>query len=343
MKIITFGELLMRLTPPQNQRFAQANSYTINYGGAEANAAITLAQLGHDVEFVSALPSNEIGRSALREMTKWGINTTHVQFNGQKMGLYFMEQGVSVRGGNIVYDREGSSFCNINDTTFDWDSILDKAEWFHWTGITPALSAGAAKACLKAIKVANKKGIKVSCDLNYRSKLWNYGADPKDVMPELIANSNIVLANEDDVSEYLGLTARSGDAEIVEGFGERNYKFVSEAIVKAYPKVDQVITTLRQTINATHNLWSGVSYDGQKFLKGRDFDINNIVDRVGGGDSFMGAFIHGISKFEHTQEALDFALAASSLKLTISGDYNIVSETEIMNFLNHEGVGRISR
>lgn len=343
MKIVTFGELLMRLSPPRHQRFAQMDNLTVNYGGAEANTAIMLAQLGHEVEFVSMLPDTDIGKSALREVSKWGVKTSHVKSIGQKMGLYFMEEGVSVRGGNIIYDRKGSSFCDVDATTFDWDKILDGADWFHWTGITPGVSVGAAIACAEAVKAANDKGITVSCDLNYRSKLWKYGVDPKEIMPELISGCHVVLANEEDVSKYLGLTPKADQYQSKHVFGDRSYEFVSKSIIDIYPQVYQVISTLRQTINASQNLWSGVVYDGEKFIEGPTFEIGNIVDRVGGGDSFMGAYIHGIFRFNDEEKALAFALAASSLKLTVRGDYNIASEAEILNFLNHEGVGRINR
>lgn len=343
MKIVTFGELLMRLSPPGFQKLAKARSYEVHCGGAEANLSIALAQYGHDVKFVSALPDTDIGKSLMREVYQWRVNTDHVHFNGHKMGLYFMEQGVSIRGGDIIYDRAGSSFSQIDASTFDWESILDGADWFHWTGITPGLSQGAALACAEAIKVANKKGITVSCDLNYRSKLWKYNVNPKDIMPELIAGCHVVLANEQDVSSYLGIEAKEEDASFIEGFGWRNYEFVSKAIVEQFPNVKYVISTLRQTLNATHNKWSAVLYDTDNFIRGATFEIDDIVDRVGGGDSFMGAYIHGTSRFETHAEVLDFALAASSLKITIPGDYNITSEKEVLNFLHSKGVGRLSR
>ncbi|TRX59521.1 sugar kinase [Fulvivirga sp. M361] len=343
MKIITFGELLMRLTPPGYGRFEQTSSYQVNYGGAEANTSITLAQFGHDVDFVSVLPDTDIGKGALREMKKWGVNTSHIQRHGQKMGLYFMEKGVSIRGGNVIYDRERSSFSDINADTFAWDEILSDADWFHWTGITPGLSAGAAEACKKAIEVAHKHNVTVSCDLNYRRKLWNYGVAPLEVMPELIGGCDIVLANEHDVANYLGIVPGKEDYKRLDRFEERSYAFVSKMLMDKFPQVGKVISTLRQTISATHNLWSGVVYDGSDFTYGPVFDINNIVDRIGGGDSFMGAFIHGASRFEEDKKALEFALAASSLKLTIPGDYNILSEKEVMNFLSQNGKGEMNR
>lgn len=343
MKIITFGELLMRLSPPGYGRFAQAESYAAHYGGAEANTAITLAQLGHDVDFVSVLPDTDIGKGALREIRKWGVNTSHVLQQGHKMGLYFMEKGVSIRGGNVIYDREGSSFCSIDASTFSWDDIFRNADWFHWTGITPGLSAGAASACRSAIEAANRRGVRISCDLNYRSKLWNYGVAPEDVMPGLIAGCDVVLANELDVAKYLGVVPDKKDYELHECFGERSYAFISKTLAERFPKISKVISTLRQTLSATHNLWSGVVYNGTRFIHGPVFDINNIVDRVGGGDSFIGALIHGLSRYTEDEKALEFALAASSLKLTIPGDYNILSENEIINFMNKENVGRLSR
>lgn len=343
MRIVTFGELLMRLSPPGYGRFAQAENYAVHYGGAEANTAITLAQLGHDVDFVSAIPDTDIGKGALREIKKWGVHTSHVLQKGQKMGLYFMEKGVSIRGGNVIYDREGSSFYEIDASTFSWDKIFQDADWFHWTGITPGLSAGAAASCLKAIEAAKQRGVKVSCDLNYRSKLWNYGVDPRQVMPRLIAGCDIVLANELDVAQYLGVVPAKKDYELHERFGERSYTFISKALAERFPGVSKIVSTLRQTLSATHNLWSAVIYDGTEFIHGPTFEINNIVDRVGGGDSFIGALIHGLLRSDADDKALEFALAASSLKLTIPGDYNILSEKEITSFLDKKNVGRLSR
>ena len=343
MKIVTFGELLMRLTPPGNFRFAQADTYRVVYGGAEANTAISLSQMGHKLHYVTQLPDTMIGRTAIREVMKWGVNVDNVKFSGEKMGIYFLERGISVRGGQIIYDRKNSSFSEVDENSFDWESILDGADWFHWTGITPALSEGTARACFKAITVAHKMGIPISCDLNYRGMLWKYGADPKDVMPELISMSTVVLANEKDVANYLGIEPTEDDYQEVEGFGKRCHEFVSKALVERFPNIKTVVTTLRQTINATHNRWSGVVYHEGNFITGKVYDLNSIVERIGGGDSFMGAYLHGVLEYKDQQMALDFGLAASSLKLTVPGDYNIATEQEINHFMNSKSVGRINR
>lgn len=343
MKIVTFGELLMRLTPPGNFRFAQADTYRVVYGGAEANTAISLSQMGHDVHYVSQLPDTMIGKTALREVSKWGVNVESVKFSGEKMGIYFLERGVSVRGGQIIYDRKNSSFSQIDENSFDWDELLDGADWFHWTGITPAVSAGAARACLAAVKAAHKRGVPISCDLNYRSMLWQYGQSPREIMPELISMSTVVLANEHDVANYLGIEPSDYDYEEVEGFGKRCYEFVSKALVSQFPTIKTVVTTLRQTINATHNRWSGIVYHDGRFVRGKVYNLDSIVERIGGGDSFMGAYLHGVLQYRDQQKALDFGLAGSSLKLTVPGDYNIASEQEVLAFMNSKSVGRINR
>ncbi|AZQ62757.1 sugar kinase [Flammeovirga pectinis] len=343
MKIVTFGELLFRFSPVGNQRFSQASSYEATVGGAEANIAMSLAQYGDNVEYVTVVPNDELGLSAVREVKKWGVNIDPILYQGNKMGFYFLEKGGSLRGGSVIYDRAGSSFTEIDANTFDWDELLKDADWFHWSGITPALSQGAAEASLAAIQAANRKGIPVSCDLNYRSKLWKYGVDPKEVMPELIKGTSIVLANEEDVAMYLGIKPSESDYEHIEGFDKRCYKFISEALVEQFPNIDCVVTTLRQTINASHNRWSGVTYNGCEFIQGDVHEIPSIVDRVGGGDSFMAAYIHGKTNFNDDQKTLDFALAASAYKLSIPGDYNIATEQEVFQIMDKSSIKKINR
>ncbi len=342
-KVVTFGELLMRLSPPKYQKLSVATSFDIHYGGAEANAAISLAQLGNSVSFVSVLPDNDIGRAAIREVRGWGVDVENCQIKGDRMGSYYMEHGVSIRGANIIYDRAHSSLSHLDEITFDCEFILNDADWALWTGITPSLSLGAAKACKRAIEVANKKDIKVSCDLNYRSKLWKYGLEPKEVMPDLIAGCSVILANEEDTSVYLGITPSEIDYEEIEGFGKRSIAFTSTQLFAKFPNLDLVISTLRETISASSNRWSAICYNGYEYTRGITFEINNIVDRVGGGDSFFGAFLHGYQKFTILKEALDFSVAASALKLTIDGDYNITSEGKVFQLLEGNKTGRISR
>ncbi|HAA24468.1 MAG TPA: 2-dehydro-3-deoxygluconokinase [Cytophagales bacterium] len=343
MKIVTFGELLLRFCPPGHLRFSQAGSYEVSVGGAEANVAMSLAQFGDQVSYVSAIPNNDLGFTALREVNKWGVNTDHVKVGGDKMGLYFLEKGASLRGGNIIYDRAGSAFSEVNADTYNWEEILEGADWFHWTGITPAVSAGAAEATARAIKIARERKIPVSCDLNYRSKLWKYGLEPKEVMPGLIQNTNIVLANEEDVAKYLGIVPQESNYEELEGFGKRSYSFISRMVHARFPHMHSVITTLRQTINASHNRWSGVVYNGTEFFHGQVHDISAIVDRVGGGDAFMAAFIHAKLKYRDLEKALNFGLAAAALKLSIPGDYNVVTEAEVDQLVGKQGVSMLSR
>lgn len=343
MRIITFGELLYRFSPPSRLRFGQSNQFETFVGGAEANTSISLAQFGNTVEYVTAVPNNELGQYALRELRGWGVDTSRCKLQGERMGLYFVENGTSLRGGKLIYDRAHSSFSQIDASTFDWDEILEGADLFHWSGITPALSVGAADATRKALETAKKLGIPVSCDLNYRSKLWKYGTDAKDVMPELMSYCHYVLANEKDVESYLGISPSEADYEVIEGFDERAYKFISTELIKAFPEMKMVISTLRQTINASANRWASAIYDGSGYKHSNAIEINNIFDRVGGGDSFMAAFLHGLLNFNDHQKMLDFATTASAIKLSIKGDYNILSEDEVLDSMSASITGQINR
>lgn len=341
-RVVTFGEIMLRLSTPGFLRFSQAASYDANFGGGEANVAVSLANYGIESRFVTRLPNNDLGRACRMELEKYGVDTSKITHGGERLGIYFLETGAVARPSKVVYDRAHSSFATVSSGLFDWDEIFRDADWFHWTGITPAVSEGAADACLEAIKTANKKGITVSCDLNYRKNLWKYGKKANEVMPELVSGCDVVLGNEEDAEMVLGIKPEGVD--ITGGQVEAEaYRSVSEQIMKQYPRVKKVITTLRGSISASHNSWSGVLYDGKNLYTAPTYQITHIVDRVGGGDSFMGGLIYGLLTYNDDEKALRFATAASCLKHTIHGDFNQVTVEEVEKLMSGDASGRVSR
>ena len=343
-KVVTFGEIMLRLTPPGMRRFSQANSFDVVYGGGESNVAVSLANYGIPVDFVTRLPQNDIGECALMEMRKRGVNTDHIVRGGERLGIYFLEIGAVSRGSKVVYDRAHSSMSTIEKGMIDWESVLDGAGWFHWTGITPAISQGAADACLEAIQTANRMGVTVSTDLNYRKKLWKYGKEPGEVMPELVAGCDVILGNEEDAEKHFGLHPEGVDVTQGGSVEAEAYLSVLKQLKDMFPRAKKVITTLRGSISASHNTWSGVLYDGETLFKAPGYDITHIVDRVGGGDSFMGGLIYGLLKYpDDDQNALNFAVAASCLKHTIYGDANLVTVEEVEKLMKGDASGRVSR
>lgn len=343
-KIVTFGEIMLRLTPPANRRFSQASSFDVIYGGGESNVAVSLANYGLPVNFVSRLPKNDLGECALMELRKRGVETKNILRGGERLGIYFLEIGAVSRGSKVVYDRAHSSMSTIEKGMVDWESVLADAQWFHWTGITPALSQGAADACLEAIQVANKMGVTVSTDLNYRKKLWKYGKAPGDIMPALVEGCDIILGNEEDAEKHFGLHPEGVDVTAGHSVDAKSYLSVLKQLMEMFPRAKKVITTLRGSISASHNTWSGVLYDGEKLYEAPTYDITHIVDRVGGGDSFMGGLIYGLINYPNDdQKALNFAVAASCLKHTIYGDANLVTVDEVEKLMGGDASGRVSR
>jgi len=341
-RVVTFGEIMLRLSTPGFLRFSQATSYDANFGGGEANVAVSLANYGIASCFVTRLPDNDLGKACRMELEKYEVDTSKITHGGERLGIYFLETGAVARPSKVIYDRAHSSFATVGSGLFDWDEIFRDANWFHWTGITPAISQGAADACLEAIKTANKKGITVSCDLNYRKNLWKYGKKANEVMPELVSGCDIVLGNEEDAGMVLGIKPEGVD--ITGGHVEAEaYRSVSEQIMKQYPRVKKVITTLRGSISASHNSWSGVLYDGKNLYTAPTYQITHIVDRVGGGDSFMGGLIYGLLTYNDDEKALRFATAASCLKHTIHGDFNQVTVEEVEKLMGGDASGRVSR
>jgi len=341
--VVTFGEVMLRLATPGNLRFDQCDSLSSTFGGGEANVAVSLANYGVPVSFVSRLPDNDIAESCIRELKGLGVDTSQILRGGERMGIYFLETGAVSRASKVIYDRLHSALSEVSPGMLDWDRIFDKASWFHWTGITPAVSESAAATCQEGIEAANRKGIIVSTDLNYRKNLWKYGKSAREVMPGLVAGCDVVLGNEEDAA--MALDIHPDGVDVTKGAVDAEaYLSVSQKIMEQFPRCNKVITTLRGSISANHNTWSGVLYDGSRLYKAPEYNLTHIVDRVGGGDSFMGGLIYGLLTYkEDVQSALNFAVAASSLKHTIYGDYNRVRVTEVEKLMGGDASGRVSR
>ena len=344
-KVVTFGEIMLRLSPPGFLRFSQTNSFDVVYGGGESNVAISLANYGVPVEFVTRLPKTDIGECALMEMRKRGVGTSHITYGGDRLGIYFLETGAVSRGSKVVYDRTNSAMAEIESGMIDWDQVFDGASWFHWTGITPAISKSAADVCLEAVKIASERGITISTDLNYRSKLWQYGGNREAIMTELTSYCDIILGNEEDAEMQFGIKPEGLDIN-TQGNEVKAEAFLSvcKQMMKKFPRAKKVIITLRGSISASHNSWTGVLYDGEKMYETIQYQITDIVDRVGAGDSFVGGLIYGLLNYPNEdQKALDFAVAASCLKHTIKGDANLVTVEEIEKLMNGDTSGRVNR
>jgi 2-dehydro-3-deoxygluconokinase len=342
-KVLTFGEIMLRLSTPGFERFSQARQLDVKFGGGESNVAVSLANFGIPVEFVTRLPNNDIGRACLMELRRHGVNVDHVAIGGERMGIYFLETGSVARASQVIYDRAHSSMAAIQPGMIDWKNVFEGADWFHWTGITPALSESTAQTCLEAIQMANKLGLTVSTDLNFRKNLWKYGKSASQVMPDLVAGCDLILGNEEDAEKVFGI--RPETADITHKYPEAGaYESVCRQLMSRFPKARKVIITLRGSINANHNTWSGVLWDGKSLLQAPEYDIPHIVDRVGGGDSFMAGLIYGLLSWPgEDQKALDFAAAASCLKHTIPGDFNLVSVEEVEQLMQGDASGRVRR
>ena len=343
-KVVTFGEIMLRLAPPGFLRFSQTNTFNAIYGGGESNVAVSLANYDIPVEFVTRVPGNDIGKCAVMEMRKRGVSVNHVCYGGDRLGIYFLETGAVARGSKVVYDRAFSSMSTIEKGMIDWEEVFKEAQWFHWTGITPAISQGAADVCLEAVQAANELGVTVSTDLNYRKKLWNYGKEPGEIMPDLVAGCDIILGNEEDAEKHFGIHPDEVDVTKGDTMDAQAYRSVCTQLMERFPRAKKVITTLRGSINASHNTWSGVLYNGTDFLEAPTYEITHIVDRVGGGDSFMGGLIYGLIHYpDDDQKALNYAVAASCLKHTIYGDANQVTIDEVEKLMGGDASGRVAR
>lgn len=336
---------MLRLSTPGYLRFSQSRQFDATFGGGEANVAVSLANFGIGAEFVTRLPDNDIARSCVMALRSYGVGTSNIVYGGDRLGIYFLETGAVARPSKVVYDRAGSSIATIEPGMIDWDKVFDGADWFHWTGITPAISEGAAKVCLEAIKAAGRKGITVSCDLNYRKNLWKYGKKASEVMPEMVEGCDVILGNEEDAEKVFGIRPEGFDVTATEGVVDQSkFQSVCQQLQARFPRAKKVIITLRGSINANHNTWGGVLWDGSRLFCSKRYDITHIVDRVGGGDSFMGGLIYGLLTYrDDDQRALDFAVAASCLKHTIFGDFNQVSVREVETLMAGDASGRVSR
>ena len=338
-KVVTFGEIMLRLQPPGYQRFLQATSFDVVYGGGEANVAISLAQYGVDVKFVTKLPENPIGNACLNEVRKWGVDTSCIARGGERLGIYFCEKGASQRASNVVYDRAHSSISTAAMEDFDWDKIFEGVDWFHFTGITPALGDNIAAITLAACKAAKERGITISCDLNYRKKLWSKDK-AREVMTELCKYVDVLIANEEDASDVFGIKAEN--TNITGGqISHEGYKSVCNQLVDKFG-FKYVAITLRESISASVNGWCAMLYDTKDYYFGNKYTIN-IVDRVGGGDSFGAGLIYSLVNGKDAQTAIKFATAASCLKHTIEGDANVVTVAEVENLMKGDGSGRVQR
>jgi 2-dehydro-3-deoxygluconokinase len=345
-KVITLGEIMLRLKSPGFERFFQSPNFEATFGGGEANVAVSLANFGIETAFVTALPDNTIGNACISYLKSKDIDTSFIQRIGERIGIYYLEAGANQRPSIVIYDRAHSSMATAKIKDFDWDRIFDGAIWFHITGITPALSEAAADLSLAAVKKAKDKGLTTSCDYNYRKKLWKYGKTSFEIMPEIIRYIDIGIANEEDCQLSLGISLGTDD----EREGHNNvkievdkYKLLCEKVLDAYPNLKMQAITLRESISASHNIWSACIHNRQDFILSDKYDITHIVDRVGSGDSFSAGLIYGLVNQMGHQEALDFAVAASCLKHTIIGDANLVSPAEVMHLMKKGGSGRVQR
>jgi 2-dehydro-3-deoxygluconokinase len=334
MKVTTFGEVMMRLSTPNFSRFPQATQFDINFGGGEANVSSSLAILGIPANHVTRFPDNDLGRSATAIYNKYGVETNHIAYGGDRIGIYFVEKGAAMRPSKVVYDRANSSFATLFPSDFNWEEILKDTTWFHFTGITPAISESAFQACLEASQTASKMGITVSADVGYRSNLWKWGKKPSEIMPQLIEYCDVIICSKGDAADMFG---------IVPNDEKGGFKSVCKQITERFPKVKKVITTKRGQISASHNTLFGRCWDGSQMIETQAINIPDIVDRIGGGDAFMAGYIYGELTYKDCRKALEFAVAASALKHTIEGDFNLVSVQEVEAVVNGDVSGRLKR
>ena len=338
-KIVTLGEIMLRLSPEGNDRFIQSESLRIIPGGGEANVAVSLANYGHDAYFVSKLPKHEIGQIAVNGLRRYGVNTEFIARGGDRVGLYYTETGASMRPSKVIYDRAHSAIAEADPSDFDFDKIMEGAQWFHWSGITPAISDKAAELTKLACEAAKRHGVTVSVDLNFRKKLWT-SEKAISVMRPLMQYVDVCIGNEEDAQLCLGFKP---DADVEGGKTDaEGYYGIFKGMMEEFG-FKYVVSTLRESLSATHNGWKALIYDGKEFYQSKHYDINPIIDRVGGGESFSGGLIHGLLTKETQGEALEFAVAASALKHTIPGDFNLVSVDEVESLAGGNANGRVQR
>lgn len=335
---------MVRLGAPNYLKLIQTDKFEVSYAGAEANVVVSLANYGIKTDYITCLPDNPIAERCIMDLRGHNVGVEHILRNGKRMGILYLETGSNARPSKVYYDCEASSIATVSLGSIDWIEILKEASWFHWTGITPALSENAAIECLKAIRTANELGVTVSCDINYRGNLWCYGKTVAEVMPEMVAGSDIILGNEEDCEKVFGIKPLNFDAANTGGnVNQGSFLSVCQQMMQKFPRCKKMAVTLRGAINSNHNTWGGVLYNGQELIESNRYDITDIVDRVGGGDSFMGGLIFGILNYKDDKKALEFATAASCLKHTLKGDFNWVSISDVENLMNGDGSGRVNR
>lgn len=342
--IICFGEIMLRLTPPNQERLLQMRQLDVQFGGSEANVAVSLAQFGAKVEYVTRVPSTEIGHAALGEVRRYGVDTTPSVYGGDRLGLYYLEMGAGNRASKVIYDRANSGMASLQKGMIDWASVFKTTTWFHWSGITPAISQSAADATLEAIHAAREAGITVSCDLNYRANLWKYGKTPADIMPELMKGCDVMLGDGDTIDTYFGIKGN-------------DYLDVIEKTFEAFPKLQYIAMTARKAYHASHNAYKGFLHNRKTLFESREYDIPDILDRIGAGDAFMGGLIYCLSnqtppplrresygQYESVEQyAVNFATATAALKHSVRGDFNLVSVSEVESLMSGNTGGKVSR
>ncbi|HZJ88984.1 MAG TPA: sugar kinase [Sphaerochaeta sp.] len=342
-KFVTFGEIMLRLKSPGHERFFQSPMLEATFGGGEANVAVSLSMLGKQAQFVTALPNQDIGEAAVRELRKWGVDTSEIRLTEDgRVGIYFLETGANQRPSNVVYDREHSSIALAKSSDFDFAAILKDAQWLHLTGITPAISKNAAESALAAMKAAKAAGATVSVDLNYRRKLWNWGKTAPEVMREMMPFADVIVANEEDIQKCLGIEA---NVDVTTGELDIDvYKALTEEVKRQFPNLSVVTVTLRESRSADVNGWSAAINGKTGFYHSRQYEITDIIDRVGGGDSFSAGLIYALSEYGEDEEyVINFAVASSTLKHSIGGDFNLTRKKEVEALLKGDGSGRVQR
>lgn len=341
MKVITFGEIMLRLKTPEHERFFQTPRFEATFGGGEANVAVSLSNYGMASEFLTVLPDNVIGDECIRELRRFGVGTDKILRGEGRMGIYYLESGANQRPSKVVYDRSYSSMALAAEDMFDWDKVFFDVDWLHITGITPAISQNAADLSVRACDEAKKRGITVSCDLNFRKNLWKYGVKADEIMTKIASLTDVLIANEEDCQKSLGISL---DVEVEAGkLDTEKYKILSDKVLGLYPDARVIAITLRESHSADHNGWSACINNRSEFYVSRKYEIKDIVDRVGGGDSFAGGLIYGLRTYDDDKKALEFAVAASCLKHSIPGDFNRVTVKEVETLMNGDASGRVQR
>lgn len=341
MKVLTFGEIMLRLKAPGHERFFQSPSLEATFGGGEANVAVSLANYGMDAAFLTVLPKNDIAEACIRELRYFGVDTSRILRGEGRMGIYYLQGGANQLPSKVVYDRAYSAIALAKPGDIDWDKAFDGVDWFHITGITPAISETAMELSLESVAEAKKRGITVSCDLNYRKNLWKYGKAASEVMNKLAESVDVAIANEEDVQKSLGITA---DVDVESGSLDREkYRMLGSKVLSAFPNMKMIAITLRESHSADYNGWAACLNDGEHCYVSKKYEIRDIIDRVGGGDSFAGGLIYGLNHYADRQQALEFAVAASCLKHSVIGDFNRVDVSDVEKLAGGDGTGRVQR